>query len=373
MSIRRFLLLSAGLFLILFQVKGSEKEVIKTLDIAELVLQKGLKTVDLGLYPGVLLLEGMSELALVHPDRKEELLAQTIGLLKKFKTKEIEGRGSFISYEAGGNGAAYLYFKKVADELGPQVLDGAKRMMETQKRSTEGLLVPHWGTENKVFIDMTFGVSPFLLYSGLALNRPDYVDMAVKETLELFRILEDKETGLLHQGRGFQGPDVISQDNWSRGNGWGALAVSNLVRDLPESHQKRAEVERLAVSFFKTAMKYQDTNGLWHQEITDKSSYVETSGSGLLLYGLGIMLEKGLLEKGYKKNLEKGLSGYMRYTESDGSVSNACKGNLCPGNGTKEDYKKSEWVLNDPHAFGPVVLAFTQAYKIGINTIKPLK
>jgi hypothetical protein len=43
---------------------------------------------------------------------------------------------------------------------------------------------------------------------------------------------------------------------------------------------------------------------------------------------------------------------------------------LCPGKGTKEDYKNYEWLPNDPHAFGPVVLAFTQGYRLGIGTLK---
>jgi len=74
-----------------------------------------------------------------------------------------------------------------------------------------------------VFIDMAFAVTPFLLYCGLAFNRDDYIDLAVFETMELFNILMDNETGLVHQGRGFQGLNSISQDNWSRGNGWGHL------------------------------------------------------------------------------------------------------------------------------------------------------
>jgi len=91
-----------------------------------------------------------------------------------------------------------------------------------------------------------------------------------------------------------------------------------------------------------------------------------------LLYSLGIMLEKGLLNKSYKKNLTKGLRGYLDYIRTDGSVSNTCIGNLCPGKGTKDDYKNQRWQLDDYHAFGPVVLAFTQAVKMGIEKIKPL-
>ncbi|NJO69145.1 MAG: DUF4861 domain-containing protein [Bacteroidetes bacterium] len=52
--------------------------------------------------------------------------------------------------------------------------------------------------------------------------------------------------------------------------------------------------------------------------------------------------------------------------------SHCCFSCRCPGKGTKLDYINHPWVYNDPHAFGPVVLAFAQAAKMGIETIEPL-
>lgn len=342
------------------------------LAVADKVLARGLAVSDLGTYPGTLLLQGMSEFGRVSPD--QSVLARTIALYQKFPTREIKGRGSFISYEVGGSGAAYLWYHGIADVLAPQVSEAAARMVAQQKRSGEGLLMPPWvvAEKDQVFIDPAFAVTPFLLYAGLAEHRDDYVDLAVFETLELFRILRDKETGLLHQGRGFQGGGVISQDNWSRGNGWGAMAIAALVRDLPTMHPQRKNVEQVATAFFTQVLRFQNEAGLWHQEMTDVTSYTETSGSGLLLYGLGIMLEKGLLDRKHVADVAHGLAGLTAYIAEDGSVSHTCMGCLCPGNGTKDDYKLRAWVYNDPHAFGAVVLAYAQAAKIGISKIKPL-
>lgn len=343
-----------------------------TLRVAERVTEKGLTIVDLGKYPGMLLLHGMGEMARVHPEKKGEWLRRTVELFQRYPTGEIKGRGSFICYEAGGTGAAMLHYWKLADALAGQVDAAALRMVQHQKRSTEGLLIPHWANESQVFIDMAFPVTPFLLYAGLAFDRPDHVNLGVDETLELFRILEDKETGLVHQGRGFNGDNVISDDNWSEGNGWGAFALALLVRDLPAQHPRRPQVVGLAQTFFAAVLRYQDANGMWHQEMTDETSYVETSGTGLLLYGLGIMIESGLLDPRHTHDIKRGVSGYLGYIDADGSVSHTCKACLCPGNGTKEAYKNYNWVFNDPHAFGPVVLAFAQALRLGIERIEPL-
>jgi rhamnogalacturonyl hydrolase YesR len=344
---------------------------LQTAELADRVLNKGLAEIDLGLYPGTLLLQGMSELSANRAD--PELLQRTVALYKKFATKEIKGRGSFISYEVGGSGAAFLRQRGLTHELDAQVAEAAKRMVETQKRSGEGLLVPPWAVAEKdqVFIDIAFAVTPYLLHVGLAEKNDTYIELAAFETLELFRILRDSSTGLLRQGRGFQGKNVISEDNWSRGNGWGAVGLAALVRDLPAAHPKRKEVEALAKDFFTAVLRYQNQDGLWHQEMTDPSSYTEVSGSGLLLYGLGVMLERGVLARDYEANFIKGLSALPAYIAADGSVSHACIGCLCPGQGTKADYKARLWAYNDPHAFGPVVLAYAQAEKLGIRQLTP--
>ena len=186
-----------------FDAAESPLPPLATAELADRVLNRGLATIDLGLYPGSLLMQAMGELAANRAD--PELLNRTVGLLKKFATKEIKGRGSFISYEVGGSGAALLRQLGLTTELDAQVTEAAKRMVEKQKRSGEGLLVPPWvvAEKDQVFIDVAFAVTPYLLYAGLAEKNEAYVDLAIFETLELFRILRDKKTGLLHQGRGF--------------------------------------------------------------------------------------------------------------------------------------------------------------------------
>jgi rhamnogalacturonyl hydrolase YesR len=346
----------------------SQTKTISTESIATLAMERGLKEVDLGIYGGTLFMQGMTELAVLQKDPKT--LNRTLEIFEKFKTKEIKGRGSFISYEAGGSGIAYLNFLNKSPKLSSHVFECADKMFKNQKRTSEGLMTAPWLKDSldQFMIDCAFAVTPYMLYAGLAQNKPEYVNLAVFETLEMFKILKDSN-GLIHQGRGFAGLGSISEDNWSRGNGLGAFALAFLVRDLPNSHPKKKEVNELAKNFFTTILKFQNQEGLWNQEITEHTSFVETSGSGLMLFGLGICIEKGIIDKSYLPRYIKGLSGYTSYITPEGSISNVTIGCLCPGKGTKKDYIKHAWKLNDIHAFGPVVLAFTQAAKLGIKEI----
>jgi rhamnogalacturonyl hydrolase YesR len=360
-------------FLLISGVTNAQsQQAISTEAIAELAMERGLKEIDLGIYGGTLFMHAMSELAVLQHDPKT--MNRAIEIFGKFKTKEIKGRGSFISYEAGGSGVAYLNYLKKSDKLTEQVIEFADKMYKNQKRTSDGILTAPWLKDSldQFMIDCAFAVTPYMLYSGLSLNKQEYIDLAVFETLEMFKILKDTN-GLIHQGRGFQGLGKISEDNWSRGNGWGAFALAFLVRDLPDTHPRKQEVNALAKKFFTAVLKYQNQEGLWNQEMTEHTSFVETSGSGLMLFGLGICIEKGIMDKSFLPQFIKGLSAYTSYITPDGSISNVTIGCLCPGKGTKKDYTKHTWKLNDIHAFGPVVLAFTQAAKMGIKEITPAK
>ena len=335
------------------------------------VFAKGLQHCELDFYAGTLMLHGMSEFALLPGNEAE--LQEVIALYEKFSSGEIQAKGNFISYEAGGSGAAYLVWKGKAPTLESHVQATASKMFASQRRTHDGLMTAKFAGEGSelVFIDVAFAVTPFLLYAGLASGNQEYIDFAVFETLEMFKILKDDATGLIHQARGFNGRGNFSEDNWSRGIGWGAFALSILARDLPASHPRRPEVEKRAKDFFAAVLRYQDPSGLWHQEMTDPTSYLETSGSGLILYAMGIMLEKGLLPEKHRSDFLRGLQGYTAYIGLDGSISQTCSGCLCPNKGAKADYANHPWIYNDPHAFGPAVLAFAQAAKMGIDHIVP--
>jgi rhamnogalacturonyl hydrolase YesR len=256
MARRTFILLFTFLFLIIGNVDAQYTKAVSTIAITKSVFEKGLQHTDIDFYAGTLMMHGISEFALLKGN--DELLQRVVGLYEKFGTGEIKAKGNFISYEAGGSGAAYLAYKNATNKLDKQVSAAADKMMKKQKRSPEGLMTAMSANNelHQVFIDMAFAVTPYLLYSGLKLNNQEYIDFATFETLGLFKILRDEKTGLLHQARGYNGLGNLTEDNWSRGNGWGAFALAILVRDLPVNHPKRAEVEALAKQFFTAVVKF---------------------------------------------------------------------------------------------------------------------
>lgn len=348
---------------------------IQTLHVAQLVYQQAKALHTFQHYTGILTLNSLARLAISAEDStaKEDLLKEAQTQYSPFLRGEAEiNFCNFECYKCGGSGAAHLWWKDALPEASESTfIPYIEELLNQAPRDKNGILChPKDVPSEKIWIDIAFAVTPFLLYCGLKLNRDDLISQAWKETRLLIEALYVPETGLVNQAINFRGLGHRSDDHWSRGNGWAMHGLAALIESMPKTHPDRKAVEKTYVAFVDACLKVQDPNsGLWHQEMTAPESYIETSGSGLLLHGIGVGLADGILDESYQAAFEKGLKNYLSYIAVDGSVHNTCVGCLSPNEGTKQDYIKHPYQLNDCHAFGPAILAFGQAYANGIKTI----
>lgn len=342
---------------------------IATADVARRVAWRGTVANPLTNYSGILLMHGMARLALATED--EALLERTRGLMMPFVRGELEFNCNFLNYRCGGNGAAFLLWQGKLPEAAEPVRHYADELLHHAPRTPEGIFTrPANPEENWIWIDVAFAVTPFLLFAGLAFDEPAYIEEGFKQTSLMVNLFRDPENGLVHQSKNKVGPGVMTPDHWGRGNGWAMIALAEMANYLPDDAPQRPDAEKMFRDFLAACLNFQDENGMWHQEITRHDSYAETSGTGLILYGLGVALEKGLAPTEGRERFVKGLEGFLRYIALDGSVHHTCRGCHAPGNGTIEDYMNHPHVLNDYHAFGPPVLAFGQAHRIGVAEVE---
>jgi len=336
--------------------------------VAKLAFEKHIATHTMMHYTGILSLHGYARLALITG--RDDILVDIREQLLPFVHGEREFKANFTNYYCGGNGTAFLYWQGKLPEAEETVRHYAEDAMHNAPRDADGIFGRKPPRTDQIWIDVAFAMTPFLLFAGLAFDEDRYIEEAYQQTKKMFDVLRNPENGLLHQARGFVREGHITEDHWSRGNGWGIQAAAELVNYLPADDPRRADSERMFVDLVNACLAFQDEDGLWHQEITDiDRSYVETSGTGLILYAIGVGLEKGLLPESVREKFIKGLEGYMPYIREDGSVFHTCRGNLSPLDGSIVAYKASPPVLNDTHAFGPVILAFGQAGNIGVTSV----
>jgi len=321
-------------------------------------------------YTGILSLQALARLAIVSGD--EELIERARQELLPFVRGERDFPCNFPNYLCGGNGTAYLLSCGRLPEARAAVHRRAEETLLASARSHDGIItLPGLAGTDKVWIDAAFATTPFMLHAGLALGDPRYVDDAVNQTMRLIGILRDPANGLVHQARSFSKPGAGSEDHWSRGNGWAILALADLVDGLPADHARRKEVETAFVDLLAACLRVQNAEGLWHHEMTLPSSLVEISGSGLILHALGVGLARGLVQSGHRADFDRGLKGLLHYIDPDGSVRNTCEGCLSPGDGSIAAFLTKQPIDNDPHAFGPITLAFTAALMLEKTPTQP--
>lgn len=323
-------------------------------------------------YTGILSLQALARHAVKskNADAVETARAE----LMPFATGAVPAFGNFPVYRAGGNGAALLHWKGRLPEA-DEILMKCAELQMAAPRGEDGVFCapqPHEVADMKIWIDTAFGVCPYLIACGRAFDRKDFVDEAVHQILAMYRLFLDEACGLVHQGMNFNGPGSISHDHWSRGNGWGLLAIAEVLDWLPRDDSRAAECESILCDWLKASLQYQNHEGLWYQEMTNtnpRGTYTETSGSGLILFALGVALERGLMEES-RPAFVKGLQGLLRYITPDGSVFHTCTGCRCPGDGSIAAYLQRPPVINDNHAFGSVLMAFGQAFALGYREIE---
>ena len=347
--------------------RGDEMVNRSTVAIARAAFEKHLSLHPLEHYTGILALQGLARLAADSGDAS--LVNYCRRQFEPFVAGRVQFPCNFPNYLCGGNGAAFLLWKGLLPQVRDAAIGYADQIVHEAPKDPAGLVRMPGDRKDLIWIDAAFAVVPFLLYTGLATENAAYVDEACRQALGLCDALRDAASGLLNQSYGFVGPGARSQDHWSRGNGWGLLALAELGAALPGHHAHRPAAGRALKDLLEACLRFQDANGLWHQEITQTDlSYVETSGTGLILFALGVEIEHDVLPD-RRADFERGLIGYARYITADGSVFHTCRDCLSPGDGSIAAYMARPPVLNDAHAFGPVVLAFGQAKRIGIERV----
>lgn len=283
---------------------------------------------------------------------------------------------NFESYRVGGNAKAWLVFKGLAPEWKEEIREYAEKTMNAPM--DENGILSHPKKNNGIFIDVVTCVTPFMLYAGLALQEEKYIDFAADQCFKLYEVLLDQTCGLLHQARGFMSnPKRMSHDHWSRGNGWGLVGLAELVRYLPADSKHRKKAETYFVDMMEALLPHQTNRGLWRQEIIEPMAWEESSGTGLILYGMGIGMRLGLLKgDAYKEAFAKGIEGLGMYCIKENfQTIRSCPGCMCPGQGeekgTVKAYLTNRIPMDDEvHSYGCMMLAFSEAYKNGITEVE---
>ena len=107
--------------------------------------------------------------------------------------------------------------------------------------------------------------------------------------------------------------------------------------------------------------RYQATDGGWRQVIDHPESWSETSCTGMFTYAMARGVNEGWLDASYAADARKGWALLTTKVLPTGSTIDTCP---ATGPGKLEHYLKRPRITDDPHSFGPILLAGAEIIRL---------
>ena len=259
-----------------------------------------------------------------------------------------------------------------------QALFALRAQLTAQPRTADGGFWHKQVYPHQMWADGVYMASPFLAKFAAVFGEPAALDDAVKQVLLAEAHLRDAKTGLLFHGwdeskteRWANPKTGLSPQFWGRGDGWYAMAVADVLAEMPRNHPKRAAVVAVLRRLARSVAQVQDkASGLWWQVLDAGGrprNFKEASASAMFVYALAKGDNNGWLDgKKFASVAARGYSGIVKefiVTDDGGGVHLAgiCKVAGLGGNpyrdGSYDYYVGAEVVADDPKGVGAFILA----------------
>ncbi|WP_106214630.1 glycoside hydrolase family 88/105 protein [Glaciihabitans tibetensis] len=194
---------------------------------------------------------------------------------------------------------------------------------------------------------------------GRLLGRPEYIEEAKYQFLIHAQYLMDQKTGLWFHGWSFDRRDNYAGALWARGNCWVTIAIPELIDilDLEPGDPVREWLLHLLNSQVSALARLQDESGMWHTLLDDPTSYLESSATAGIAYGLLKAVHERYIDSGYAVVAEKAIAALCEQITPDGEVQNVSIGT---GMGEDLDFYKTIGTSAMPYGQSLTVLCFTE-------------
>lgn len=170
------------------------------------------------------------------------------------------------------------------------------------------------------YVDTIGFICPFLVAYGKNYNKPECIDLAVKQIKEFENYgLLDKEFIPCHAYK-VDNKVPLGLYGWGRGIAWFALGLIDMWQEIPYDNKNKRDLEKTIVNLAKSIINLQQENGSWNWTITRDEARSDSSTTAILAW---FLLQASNIKdiKGpciYSKN--KAISYLMSVTRRNGEV-----------------------------------------------------
>jgi rhamnogalacturonyl hydrolase YesR len=237
----------------------------------------------------------------------------------------------------------------------PKYLEMGKRFADMQWAPPEGTEISAeaklfyekgFTPQTRMWIDDMYMITTVQIQAYRATGDLKYVERTAKEMVLYLDSLQ-QPNGLFYHAS-----DVPFF--WSRGNGWMAAGMSELLSSLPKNNPDRPRIMEGYKKMMASLLKYQAENGTWRQLVDEPESWSETSGTGMFAFAMITGVKNGWLDKAiYGAAARKAWLGLISYIDENDEVHEVCEGTGKENN--RQYYFDRKRNVGDLHGQAPIL------------------
>jgi unsaturated rhamnogalacturonyl hydrolase len=221
--------------------------------------------------------------------------------------------------DPASNGEPVLFAYKVTGDAAFKT--AADRMLEfllyKAPRTRKGLIY-HNHIENMIWVDAFYMAPPFLAVAG-------HPDEAVRQVEGYRETLRHPEKGAYYHMWDEDRQRFERKLLWGVGNGWAAAGMARVIRALPDTMQ--SDKERIAGyvrELLDACLRFQRSDGLFHDILDDPSTFVETNVAQMLSYAIYRGVKGGWLAPSYEGPADRMRAAAHAKVDQYGLVQGVC-------------------------------------------------
>lgn len=255
-----------------------------------------------------------------------------LNYIKDFVDQYVNEAGEIRDLEPEANNLDKLHpgiilfplIEKYGDKKYQLAADKIRAEFDNQPRTQEGGFWHKQKYETEMWLDGIYMAEPFLVrYGALSGEGEDEFTEAVTQVSLIAEKTYNPETQLFYHGwdsnKNASWADPVTGQSsyyWSRGLGWFAMAMVDILEFLPEDHPKREVFINTLDSIVSGIQRYQDDEtGLWYQVLdkgNDSENWIEVSGSAMFIYSIKKGVRLGVIDEKHLSIAENGWEGLKK-------------------------------------------------------------
>lgn len=211
---------------------------------------------------------------------------------------------------------------RLAELTGEQELIEANKKMlgyllNKAPKSADGILY-HVLNAPEFWIDALYMAPPYLCVAG-------YPKEAVKQVEGYRKALWNKEKQLFSHRWHDEKKMFPNEKFWGVGNGWAMASFARIIDTLPENMKtERNSLIKYASENIEGCLPFLRSDGLFHDIIDDRTSFVETNFAQMVAYTIYRGIKSGWLSKTYLEKAEKMRAAAHSKVDKHGYVQGVC-------------------------------------------------